>query len=202
MEPCPLTKRRRSVWEVTHLRDELLALANTRDSNKEYIFAGYQSHTRPFEDVGGSGYAYRGDSGRRYLQIASDRQVADGDNGLDVFMGISTSTGGIRNAFETFDQLSDALAVGASTSEYIDDVQLIMDQILRTRASVGGRLNNIDEQVDVNGHFLLTMQTSKSKEEDLDYAKAITQFEQQILALQAAQKSYARIQELSLFNFL
>lgn len=188
--------------EVRHLLNEMLALANTKDSNGEYIFAGFKTGAAPFENLGGGQYAYRGDAGRRELQIAPNRLVTDGDNGLDVFMNIPTSTGGGRNAFETLDQLATELETDSSSGVYIDDVQLITDRMLEFRASVGGRLNNIEEQVDVNGHFLLTMETSRAEEEDLDYAKAISQFERELVALQAAQQSYVKIQGMSLFNYL
>lgn len=188
--------------EVRHLLSELEALANTRGSNGEYIFAGYKAHEQPFENLGGGQYAYRGDAGNRELQIAPGRFITDGDNGLDVFMNIETSTGGGRNAFETLDQLATALETNVSTGVYIDDVKLVTNRMLEHRASVGGRLNSIDEQVDVNGHFLLTMETSRAEDTDLDYAKAISQFERELVALQAAQKSYVKIQGLSLFNYL
>ncbi|HIP53375.1 MAG TPA: flagellar hook-associated protein 3 [Chromatiales bacterium] len=188
--------------EVRHLAEELLSLANTKDANNEYVFAGYKADTRPFENLGGGQYAYRGDDGQRRIRISHDRQIADGDNGLRVFMNIPVSTGGARSAFETLDGMATALESGGKPEAYIDDVQLIMDRILTVRASIGGRLNNIDEQVDVNSNFLLTMEVERSKEEDLDYAKAISQFERQLVALQGAQKSYAQIQGLSLFNYL
>jgi flagellar hook-associated protein 3 FlgL len=37
---------------------------------------------------------------------------------------------------------------------------------------------------------------------DLDYASAITKMNQQLVGLQAAQQSYARISQLSLFDYL
>ncbi len=188
--------------EVRHLSEEMLSLANTRDSNDEYLFAGYKADKPPFENLGGGAYAYRGDAGQRQIRISHDRQIADGDTGLDVFMNIPVSTGGARSAFETLDGLASILEAGNRPEAYMDDIEKVMDRILGVRASVGGRLNNIDQQTDVNDSFLLTLKVGRSKEGDLDYAKAISRFERQLTALQAAQKSYVQIQGLSLFNFL
>ncbi|MEY4029244.1 MAG: Flagellar hook-associated protein 3, partial [Bacteroidota bacterium] len=38
--------------------------------------------------------------------------------------------------------------------------------------------------------------------EDLDYTKAITKMNQQMMSLEAAQSSFAKISQLSLFNYI
>jgi flagellar hook-associated protein 3 FlgL len=38
--------------------------------------------------------------------------------------------------------------------------------------------------------------------EDLDYAKAITEMNKQVLSLEAAQSSFAKISQLTLFDYL
>jgi len=69
-------------------------------------------------------------------------------------------------------------------------------------ASIGGRLKSIDEQTEVNADFITTMEISRANIGELDYAEAITRFSQQQVALEAAQKSFAQIQGMSLFNFI
>jgi len=46
------------------------------------------------------------------------------------------------------------------------------------------------------------LQSMTSDLQDLDYAQAITKMNQQLTGLQAAQASYARISQLSLFDYL
>ena len=41
-----------------------------------------------------------------------------------------------------------------------------------------------------------------SKVEDLDYAEAVTRMQKELLALEAAQSSFANISRLSLFDYL
>ncbi len=48
----------------------------------------------------------------------------------------------------------------------------------------------------------LTLKTTLSNIEDLDYATAITQMNKQMLALEAAQSSFAKISKLSLFDYI
>ncbi len=75
--------------EIRQLLDQVFSLANTRDGDGEYIFAGYQSKTRPFTRDGGT-FSYQGDRGQRMLQISPDRRVADRDDGFGIFMDVPT----------------------------------------------------------------------------------------------------------------
>jgi flagellar hook-associated protein 3 FlgL len=49
---------------------------------------------------------------------------------------------------------------------------------------------------------VLNLKTTLSTVEDLDYASAITKMNQQILSLEAAQSSFAKISQLNLFNYI
>ncbi len=78
--------------EVEQRMQELLAYANTRDANGDYIFAGFKGDTLPFTETA-AGVAYNGDHGQQLLQIGATRQVASGDSGADVFQRIRNGNG-------------------------------------------------------------------------------------------------------------
>ncbi len=84
--------------EVRIRLDELLGMANTRSSNGEYIFAGNQAKTQAFTQDASGTVNYNGDQGQRQLQISADRQIADGDNGREVFVGIRNGNGTFSTA--------------------------------------------------------------------------------------------------------
>ncbi len=86
------TTRTAIATEVRQRLDELLALANTRDVNGEYLFAGFQRRTQPFATTT-AGFSYAGDQGQRFLQVGPERQVADGDSGAEVFMAVRNGNG-------------------------------------------------------------------------------------------------------------
>jgi flagellar hook-associated protein 3 FlgL len=48
----------------------------------------------------------------------------------------------------------------------------------------------------------LYLNSGRSAIEDLDFSKAISEFEQSKMALQAAQQTFTQIQNLSLFNYI
>jgi flagellar hook-associated protein 3 FlgL len=54
----------------------------------------------------------------------------------------------------------------------------------------------------MNDAASLQAEEARSNIQDLDYTTAITQLTQQSVGLQAAQKVYAQIQGLSLFNYM
>jgi len=70
------------------------------------------------------------------------------------------------------------------------------------QASVGTNLNVIDQQSAVIEDNTLNLKTTLSSIEDLDYAGAITKMNQQMMSLEAAQSSFAKVSQLNLFNFL
>ncbi|MCU7845535.1 MAG: flagellar hook-associated protein FlgL [Candidatus Thiodiazotropha sp. (ex Monitilora ramsayi)] len=194
--------RRAIAQELRQINDEMMALANTKDSNGEYIFAGYDADGIPFANPADGVFTYSGDAGTRTLQISATRQIQDRENGFDTFMDIETSTGGKRNLFETVHGIIAGLEADAPNDVLLDDMNLIQEHIADTRTRGGARLNSIDEQKSVNDQFILTMQTALSETEDLDLAEAISRFEQELVALQAAQQTFNMVQGLSLFKFL
>jgi flagellar hook-associated protein 3 FlgL len=74
--------------------------------------------------------------------------------------------------------------------------------VIEAKTSVGGRLNAIEEQKTVNEDLKLNLETHRSEEQDLDYTSAISRFEAQMTALQAAQQAFVKVKGLSLFNYL
>ncbi len=114
--------------EVTARLEELVALANTRDGNDEYIFAGFQAQTQPFSQQGDS-VVYSGDDGQRFLDIAASAQVAVRDSGSRVFLAVPAGNG--RFDFAPAAGNSGTAVVGESSadSSYIrDDYTLTFSQ--------------------------------------------------------------------------
>jgi len=70
------------------------------------------------------------------------------------------------------------------------------------QAEVGTNLNVVDQQTAVIEDTTLNLKVTLSSIEDLDYASAITKMNQQMLSLEAAQASFAKVSQLNLFNFI
>ena len=197
--------------EMDELNKQLMGLANTKNSNGEYMFSGFKSTTLPFsKDATNPGaYGYAGDTNSRPIQIDAARQVTDGDPGSSVF-GIPTgsspaivpSPGSISNVFEAIDKFTTDLKANTPNSASLDDISKALDKVTLTRSSVGARLNALDNQESINSDANLNTKTALSAAEDLDYAEAISRFSQQTASLQAAQQTFTQVKKLSLFNYL
>jgi len=72
--------------------DALLQLANEKDGNGRYLFAGNRDATPPVAQNGAE-FSYNGDQGQRMIRIGENRQVADGDPGNAVFFDIRNGNG-------------------------------------------------------------------------------------------------------------
>ena len=188
--------------EVRTNLDGLLQLANSKDATGEYLFSGNKTGTRAFSDSGGGVYTYNGDQGVRSLKIGPTRNVTVGDSGDSVFMKVDDGAGGVASMFEALYDFAVDLEANAPSTTTLTRLDSAIDEVLNTRASIGARLNTIDSQRNMNDAFDLMMQENRSTLEDLDYTEAISRFERQMLALQASQQSFVKIEGLSLFNYL
>lgn len=186
--------------EVRELLSTLMGLANTTDTDGNHIFAGYQGNVTPFEyDEANGQYVYKGDQGQRLLQIGPERRIPDGDPGSDVFMRIPGSG---NNMFEILDTLASSLEANTPDIATLGDLDAALTHVTEIRARIGSRINAIDGQEELNDAYMLDLETTRSQIADLDYAKAISSFNQQMAALQAAQRTYVQVQGLTLFDYL
>jgi len=188
--------------EVRTSLDAVLQLANSTDATGEYLFSGYQTGTQPFSDNGAGSFSYNGDQGERSLQIGPTRQVSVGDSGDQVFMRVDDGAGGVSDMFSVLYDFALDLEANNPSTTTLTRLDSAIDEVLTTRASIGARLNTIDSQRNMNDSFDLLLQQNRSALEDLDYAEAVSRFERQLLALQASQQSFIKIEGLSLFNYL
>ncbi len=286
--------------ELDERLNELLALANTRASNGEYIFSGFQARTRSFTPNSGSGFDYNGDEGQRHLRVSPSLQIPVTDSGAEIFRDIRTGNGtftvsasalnmgsgvmdngsvmdptlwipdtysvtfitpnsyevrdgggglvtsgtyvvndtinfsGIevritgapasgdsfsiepsqnQDMFTTVSDLITALRIPvsddadlAAVTQGVNRALINLDQVLNkvtgTRSEIGARLNVLDDQSNLNAGMSVQLQQSISDIEDVDLAEAVSRLNRQLLALEVAQQSFARIQNLSLFQFI
>lgn len=80
--------------------DQLLQLANRRDSNGEFLFAGSRTLTKPFYRDGAGQYQYAGDARERELALAADRRITTGISGARLFVGLQTGNQGLESAHD------------------------------------------------------------------------------------------------------
>ncbi|MBL4851799.1 MAG: flagellar hook-associated protein FlgL [Gammaproteobacteria bacterium] len=114
------------VVELQGIVEGLLSAANTRDSNNEYIFAGFRTSAPPFVTTG-NGFSYIGDQGVREVQIGASRQVAIGDSGAAVFFDIANGNGTFATSASATNTGNGVIDNGSVTdiSSYIADTYTV-----------------------------------------------------------------------------
>ncbi|HEY8218931.1 MAG TPA: flagellar hook-associated protein 3, partial [Methylobacter sp.] len=95
-----------------------------------------------------------------------------------------------------------AQTLQAQLGDVLADLDAALGSFLDARSSVGARLNALDNQESQNEKYVIDTKTTLSETQDLDYAEAISKYQLQTTALQAAQQTFTKIKELSLFNYL
>jgi flagellar hook-associated protein 3 FlgL len=79
--------------QLSELQKQLIQLANTKDSNGEFLFSGYSTSTQPFAQDSSGTVGYYGDQGVRQLQVGSAQYMDDSNTGQDIFMSIPSGNG-------------------------------------------------------------------------------------------------------------
>lgn len=312
-----LRDRQSLAQEVQERLQEIVSYMNTRDASDEYVFAGFQGETAPFQKDGSGHYQYLGDEGQRFVQVGAETQVPMTENGRTIFVDIqaakqtfftapsptNTSTppatidagqmidqaawdavfpedfaiefrplaesappgqanftvrsrsdnqvvAGLQNVtyvagttisfngiavsvkgtpqpgdvfnvessrnqsvsltlerfIEGLNKLdnnpTDRATLGKLISDSLGNLDQAIDSIGMARSRVGARMNVSETAKLQNENVALLSTKTLSQLEDLDYAEATTRLTLQNVVLQAAQQSFVKVSNLSLFNFL
>lgn len=299
--------------EVIQIQDALLNLANTTDSNNEYLYAGALSRFKPFSRNEAGGFEYNGDESHREIQISRSRRISVDDPGSEVFLEVKNGNGTF-NVLDNFENKgSGVIDPGSASGDYVADTYAIifdqkfpeyadrdrggeipltysvvnskgdvlsagipfqsnkeivfngvhtaikgqpkdgdffvvrpsqnqdifttlenliralesknptandkigfhnainrsladlgqtLDNVLEVRGNIGARLNALDSQETINEAYNLQIREILSNVEDLDFAEAVSRLNLELTGLEASQKAFTRVQDISLFNFL
>jgi len=76
---------------------QLVGIANSTDSNGNYLFGGYAASAQPFAQSGNS-VSYSGADAVNQIQISANQRISSGDTGASVFMNIPAGNGTFTTA--------------------------------------------------------------------------------------------------------
>ncbi len=193
--------------EIRSLRDQLLSLANARDESGNYVFGGARTGSQPFAADASGRISYAGDQSQVSVAIGEQRQIAVGGVGSQIFSTVVRSVDGVPagvSFFQSLDDLSRAVKVGdtATIQRGLGEVDTMQEGISTGIAQIGSARNSIDEQKTIVDATNLRLQTTLSGIKDTDYTVAATDLQKQMLALQAAQATFAQTAKMSLFDYI
>jgi len=194
--------------EISSLKDQMLSLANTQDTNGNYLFSGSRVGSPAFSKDSKGFVVYQGDESRMKVAVGDNRRMNLNMPGSDAFVKVVRDDGKDRKVGVGFFQAIDDLANAVKNSDHtnmqrgIAEIDSIQQGVSDATAQIGTDMNVIDMQNSVLDEITLRLKTTKSDAEDLDYTSAITKMNKDQLALEAAQSSFAKISQLSLFKYM
>jgi flagellar hook-associated protein 3 FlgL len=108
-------------------------------------------------------------------------------------------------ALRTPNSLGGAVAAAEFTNsrnQALNSLDRGIDNVLTVRASLGTRLSELEALQSTGESIGEQYKQTLSQLQDLDFNKAISDLTQQKISLEAAQKSFLAVSELSLFNYM
>jgi len=192
--------------EMRGLREQLLSLANSTDATGSYLFSGSKVHTQPFATSAGT-VSYQGDQAHISVAVGDQRTLLTNRSGTEAFVSVVRTSDGTATGvgfFQTIDDLITGVAAGDGTAMQrgLAEMDTLHQGVVVAQANGGTTMQSVQQQTSVLDAIKLTLQLSLSSLEDLDMAKAITLMQKQLLSLEAAQSSFAKMSQLSLFAYL
>lgn len=112
-----------------------------------------------------------------------------------MFSTLDSAINGIRNA-------SDSNAASQAVGQALGNMDIGLERLHNMRGYAGELLNRADRITGDQEKRSIQLEGDRSRAEDLDMIKGISDFQNQQVGYEAALKSYAQVQKLSLFNFI
>ncbi len=204
--------------EIEQLIEQIKSLGNTQLGSK-YLFGGQNTSTPPFTDGINPGevqYNGSGDgSAERQVEIAKGVTVTVNVAGDEVFgyyytgdhddNPLTPDTTEGQGLLYTMITLAEELKGGqdeAVIRQRLDDLDNDLDGLLEIQSSLGGLLERVEVTENIHLDNEISITDTKSKAQDVDFAKAISDLSFQESALQASLKVGSAIIQPSLLNYL
>ncbi|CAD5358465.1 Flagellar hook-associated protein flgL [Enterobacter cancerogenus] len=193
--------------ELQGIRDNLMDLANSRNSNGRYIFAGYETGKPPFLDDG----TYVGGNTALSQKVAESTDMKVGHTGNDIFL-----SGTDDDIFVALDRAIEALNTPVVTDEDREALQQVLDGVNislsraienlgKIQAEVGTNLQQIEALGFSSDTQKINLQTRLQQTVGSDYDSMISLISQSKMtefALSSSMMVFQSMQNMSLFNTL
>ena len=180
--------------EINHILEDLVNMANESFLNKN-LFSGTKTKVdNPFVYDGNS-IEYQGNTGKINRRISENLTININVTGQDILdTNIFNAALGLRTALENDD--TNAIA------NMIDSIDSASEKMISLNTSIGSIQQQLELAEDRLETANLNLSTFLSETEDVDLASAITQYNSEEIAYQAALQSTATILRLNIMEFL
>ncbi|MDF2073560.1 flagellar hook-associated protein FlgL [Pseudomonas mendocina] len=192
--------------ELSIIEDTIFSFANVRDEEGRYLFSGTLSDTPALAfDTATQTYSVTGNDKHRQAAVANGVLVDENVTAASIFgagVGVLNELRGLINTLQ-----APALdATDPAVRQQIVDTLGALDEahgrVMGSITELGGRQNALTLLTDSNEDVSLVNQKIEGELSRLDYAGATIDLNDYQLALGATQKTYLKINQMSLFSLL
>jgi flagellar hook-associated protein 3 FlgL len=190
--------------EMKALRDQLLSLGNTRDDSGNFLFSGTRVNTPAFAEDANGTVVYQGDQTQTRIPAGVERTVQFTRAGTDVFSRVVRDDGQAVGFFDALDQMIEGINTSRTgkIQQGIADITQMHNSLTLSQAQNGSDQVVVQSQLDVLDENTLRIKSTLSEIEDLDYAEAVARMNKEMMGMEAAMGSFAKISGLSLFDYI
>lgn len=192
--------------EMGNLERTILSFANVRDEEGRYLFSGTLSDRPAITfDAATQSYGLTGNDQYRQAAVANGVLVEENVTAAQVFGG---GVGMLNDLNTLVKMLADPAldandpAVQASITATLNSLDKTHGNLLGAVSELGGRQNTLTLLSSSNEDVSLVNKKIDGQLSQLDYASASIDLNNYQLSLQATQKTYLKINGLSLFGML
>ncbi|MFB2854460.1 lateral flagellar hook-associated protein LfgL [Aeromonas allosaccharophila] len=186
--------------EVAIIKEGLLDLANARNESGSSLFSGSKVDQTALVKTATGDYAYQGDNLVREVSIAKGVTVGLNQTADQLFLTPD-------DFFKRLDSMVTAIDAAAPDAAdqaraMLDRNATLQDNISQMVSSIGARINLLDQVDEGHAEKSIYSQEVSNQIESLDYADAVTKQAHVLMALQVQQQAFAKVNGLSLFNYM
>lgn len=192
--------------EMANIEQTLVSFLNVRDEEGRFLFSGTLSNNPAvtFDPLTGS-YQASGNDKHRQAAVANGVLIDENVTVMEIF---GTDLDFLNRLHELVGMLQDPLldASDPLLKQQLTDTLNELDRthvnLLGQVSELGGRQNTLTLLDDSNTEVSLVNQKIEGELSQLDYAGASIDLNQYMLALQATQQTYLKLNQLTLFSLL
>jgi len=192
--------------EIDQIRQQIQDVGNTKIADR-YIFSGTRTNQPLFEN--GAIDPTKVNSEDVVIEVYDGIQMKVNTPGAELFQNIDDMMGKISNLLDpnrpggpaTGEEIGEALG-GISDKSTGDDITAMHNKILEAQADIGARQNRVELMENRLAIREVSVTKQLSDNEDVDYAKAITEMVTSESIHQAALSVGAKIIQQTLVDFI
>lgn len=195
--------------EVEGYMDDIRGLANSRDSNGHFMFSGTKVTTLPFTKQADGTVVYNGNQTEPKLELDTGYKlpVSISGNKLAGVITRKNALGAVTGRVDMFKVMLDfATALKGNDRDGVElalsELRTVSSNLSKNLVDNGLRQDLVEQRREIGEDKIVIYKGLLSDARDVDYATAVTQLSSDMLALEAAQSTFAKVSQLSILNFI